>query len=85
MLSERSSYNKPKQKMIFSKDSSLNFGGQNIPSELLGHFKSSSSLARSIRSTTTASSTGKSLQSTGAMILDQGKKTVSNFFPKIPP
>ena len=81
MLSERTSYNKPKQKMIFSKDSSLNFGGQNIPSELLGHFKSSSSLARSIRSNTTASTTGKSLQSTGAMILDQGKKTISNFFP----
>ena len=82
MLSE-SSYNKPKQKMIFSKDSSLNFGGQKIPSELLGHFKSSSSLARSIRSTSTASSTlGKSLQSTGAMILEQqGKNTLSNFNP----
>ena len=82
MLTERT-YNKPKQKMIFSKDSSLNFGGQKIPSELLGHFKSSSSLARSIRSTTTASSTvGKSLQSTGAMILEQqGKNTISNFYP----
>jgi hypothetical protein len=82
MLSE-SSYNKPKQKMIFSKDSSLNFGGQKIPSELLGHFKSSSSLARSIRSTSTASSTlGRSLQSTGAMILEQqGKNTLSNFNP----
>ena len=82
MISERS-YNKPKQKMIFSKDSSLNFGGQKIPSELLGHFKSSSSLARSIRSTSTASSSlGKSLQSTGAMILEQqGKNTISNFYP----
>ena len=74
MIAEKS-YNKPKQKMIFSKDSSVNFGGQNIPSELLGHFKSSSSLARSIRSTTTAASTaGKSLQSTGAMILENMNK-----------
>ena len=82
MISEKS-YNKPKQKMIFSKDSSVNFGGQNIPSELLGHFKSSSSLARSIRSTTTAASTaGKSLQSTGAMILENmNKNTASNFYP----
>ena len=81
MISEKS-YNKPKQKMVFSKDSSLNFGGQSIPSELLGRFKSSSSLARSIRSTTAASSTGKSLQSTGAMILEQpNKNTVSNFYP----
>ena len=82
MLAEKS-YNKPKQKMIFSKDSSVNFGGQNIPSELLGHFKSSSSLARSIRSTTTAASTaGKSLQSTGAMILENmNKNTASNFYP----
>ena len=83
MLADKKAYNKPKQKMIFSKDSSLNFGGQNIPSQLLGHFKSSSSLARSIRSTTTmASSMGKSLQSTGAMILEQpNKNTVSNFYP----
>ena len=81
MISEKS-YNKPKQKMIFSKDSSMNFGGHNIPSELLGHFKSSSSLARSIRSTSTAaSSPGKSLQSTGAMILEQSKSTLSNFYP----
>ena len=76
------SYNKPKQKMIFSKDSSLNFGGQSAPSELLGFFKSSSSLARSIRSNTMASTNGKSLQSTGAMILEQPvKSTISNFYP----
>ena len=81
MIAEKS-YNKPKQKMIFSKDSSLNFGGQNIPSELLGHFKSSSSLARSIRSSSSASTMGKSLQSTGAMILEQtNKNTVPNFYP----
>ena len=83
MLAEKKSYNKQKQKMVFSKDSSLNFGGQTIPSDLLGHFKSSSSLARSIRSTSTmASSIGKSLQSTGAMILEKpNKNTVSNFYP----
>ena len=82
MISEKS-YNKPKQKMIFSKDSSVSFGSQNIPSELLGQFKSSSSLARSIRSTTTAASTtGKSLQSTGAMILENmNKNTAANFYP----
>ena len=73
MISEKS-YNKPKQKMVFSKDSSLNFGGQSIPSELLGRFKSSSSLARSIRSTTAASSTGKSLQSTQTKIKDFQKQ-----------
>ena len=56
MLADKKAYNRPKQKMVFSKDSSLNFGGQNIPSQLLGHFKSSSSLARSIRSTTTMAS-----------------------------
>ena len=81
-MNAEKSYNKPKQKMIFSKDSSLNFGGQAIPSELLGFFKSSSSLARSIRSNTAASSNGKSFQSTGAMILEQpGKSTISNFYP----
>ena len=69
MIAEKT-YNKPKQKMVYSKDSSLNFGNQSNGSELFGYFKSSSALARSIRSTTGASSTlGKPLQSTGAMII----------------
>ena len=74
-------FNKPKQKMVYSKDSSLNFGNQTNPSSFLGYFKSSSALARSIRSTTEATSTiGKSLKSTGAMILNQsGRSTLSNF------
>ena len=48
---------------------------------MFGYFKSSSALARSIRSTTGATSTiGKSLKSTGAMILEQsGRSTLSNF------
>ena len=80
MIAEKT-YNKPKQKMIYSKDSSLNFGNQSNASKMLGYFKSSSSLARSIRSTTIDSQTnGKSLQSTGAMILNQsGNNTVTNF------
>ena len=80
MIAEKT-YNKPKQKMVYSKDSSLNFGNQSNGSELFGYFKSSSALARSIRSTTGASSTlGKPLQSTGAMILNQsGRNTATNF------
>ena len=80
MIAEKT-YNKPKQKMIYSKDSSLNFGNQSNASDMLGHFKSSSSLARSIRSSTIETSTiGKSLQSTGAMILNpSGHSTVTNF------
>ena len=74
-------YYKPKQKMVYSKDSSLNFGNQSNPSDMFGYFKTSSALARSIRSTTGATSTiGKSLQSTGAMILNQsGRSTITNF------
>ena len=81
MMAEKT-YNKPKQKMIYSKDSSLNFGNQSNSSEIFGYFKSSSSLARSIRSTAGESSNlGKPLQSTGAMILNQsGRSTVSNFY-----
>ena len=80
MIAEKT-YNKPKQKMIYSKDSSLNFGNQSNASDMLGHFKSSSSLARSIRSSTIETSTiGKSLQSTGAMILNpSGHSTITNF------
>ena len=80
MMAEKT-FNKPKQKMVYSKDSSLNFGNQTNPSSLFGYFKSSSALARSIRSTTEATSTiGKSLKSTGAMILNQsGRSTLSNF------
>ena len=82
MIAEKT-YNKPKQKMVYSKDSALNFGNQTSSSDVFGFFKTSSALARSIRSTTTgASSTiGKSLQSTGAMILNQsGRNTATNFF-----
>ncbi len=80
MIAEKSYY-KPKQKMVYSKDSSLNFGNQSNPSDMFGYFKTSSALARSIRSTTGATSTiGKSLQSTGAMILNQsGRSTITNF------
>ena len=75
-------YNQPKQKMIYSKDATLNFGNQGDSTNLFGFFKTSSSLAKSIRSTTGAASTaGKSLQSTGAMILNQaGPLTATNFF-----
>ena len=80
MLAEKQ-YGKTKQKMIYSKDSSLNFGNQSNASEMFGYFKTSSALARSIRSTTGATSTiGKSLQSTGAMILNpSGRSTVTKF------
>ena len=81
MIAEKT-YNKPKQKMVYSKDSALNFGNQTNGSEMFGFFKTSSALARSIRSTTGASSTiGKSLQSTGAMILNpSGRNTATNFY-----
>ena len=70
MLEERK-YNQPKQKLIYSKDSSLNFGMQQSINEakLLGLFKSNSSLSRSIR--TSASSTANPLKSTATLILNQ--------------
>ena len=53
---EEKKYNQPKQKLIYSKDSSLNFGMKESlrESNLMGLFKSNSSLSRSIR--TSASS-----------------------------
>jgi hypothetical protein len=71
MLEERT-YNKPKQKLIYSKDSSLNFGMQQSGNEanLLGLFKSTSSLARSIR-TSASSSMSNPLKSSAALILNQ--------------
>ena len=76
MLEERI-YNKPKQKLIYSRDSSLNFGmKQSIKeSNLFGLFKSNSSLSRSIR--TSASSTiSNPLQSSAALILSQSNTSL---------
>ena len=76
MLEERI-YNKPKQKLIYSKDSSINFGMKNSikESNLLGLFKSNSSLSRSIR--TSASSTmSNPLQSSAALILGQSSSSL---------
>ena len=69
---EESIYNKPKQKLIYSKDSSLNFGMQQPGAEtkLLGLFKSNSSLSRSIR-TSASSSLSNPLKSSAALILNQ--------------
>ena len=71
MIEERT-YNKPKQKLIYSKDSSLNFGMQQSGNEanLLGLFKSNSSLSRSIR-TSASSSISNPLKSSAALILNQ--------------
>ena len=71
MLEERS-YNKPKQKLIYSKDTSLNFGIQSPQKEenLLGLFKSNSSLARNLRSSSTTASSNP-LKSSAALILNQ--------------
>ena len=71
MLEERV-YNKPKQKLIYSKDSSLNFGMPQSGTEasLLGLFKSNSSLSRSIR-TSASSSLSNPLKSSAALILNQ--------------
>ena len=75
MLEERI-YNQPKQKLIYSKDSSLNFGmKQSIKeSNLLGLFKSNSSLSRSIR-TSASSNISNPLQSSAALILNQSKNS----------
>ena len=90
MLEERI-YNKPRQKLIYSKDSSLNFGlNKSIKeSNLLGLFKSNSSLSRSIR-TSASSNISNPLQSSAALILSQNaskpslSKEKSNFnFNKI--
>ena len=71
MLEERV-YNQPKQKLIYSKDSSLNFGLQQSGKEaaLLGLFKSNSSLSRSIR-TSASSNISNPLKSSAALILNQ--------------
>ena len=71
MLEERI-YNKPKQKLIYSKDSSLNFGLPQAGNEqsLLGLFKSNSSLSRSIR-TSASSNISNPLKSSAALILNQ--------------
>ena len=71
MLEEKI-YNKPKQKLIYSKDSSLNFGIQQSGNEanLLGLFKSNSSLSRSIR-TSASSSLSNPLKSSATLILNQ--------------
>ena len=71
MLEERI-YNKPKQKLIYSKDSSLNFGLPQAGNEqsLLGLFKSNSSLSRSIR-TSASSNLSNPLKSSAALIINQ--------------
>ena len=83
MLEEKI-YNKPKQKLIYSKDSSLNFGMKQQINEanLLGLFKSNSSLSKSIRTSASSSSSSNPLKSSAALILNQSgmslpKDTVS--------
>ena len=71
MLAEKkSSLNKPLQKLIYSKDSSYNFGGAQTSGDpsVLSLFKSSSSLSRSIRNTSPSSNP---LKSTASLILNQ--------------
>ena len=72
MLEEKI-YNKPKQKLIYSKDSSLNFGMKQQINEanLLGLFKSNSSLSKSIRTSASSSSSSNPLKSSAALILNQ--------------
>ena len=71
MLEEKKSLlNKPIQKLIYTKDSSYNFGSPqtNGDPSILNLFKSTSSLARSIRNT---SDTSNPLKSTASLILNQ--------------
>ena len=76
MIEERV-YNQPKQKLIYSKDSSLNFGMKQSlrESNLMGLFKSNSSLSRSIR-TSASSNISNPLQSSAALILNQSNNSV---------
>ena len=76
MLEERI-FNKPKQKLLYSKDSSLNFGmKQSIQdSNLFGLFKSNSSLSRSLR-TSASSNASNPLQSSAALILGQSNSSL---------
>ena len=72
MLSEKKSLlNKPVQKLIYSKDSSYNFGGAQNGGDpsILSLFKTSSSLANSIKSTDPSSK--NHLQSTASLILNK--------------
>ena len=75
MLEERI-YNQPKQKLIYSRDSSMNFGLKNSikDSNLFGLFKTNSSLSRSIRSNA-STNMSNTLQSSAALILSQSKST----------
>ena len=78
MLEEKI-YNKPKQKLIYSKDSSLNFGMKQSINEanLLGLFKSNSSLSKSIRtSASSSSSLSNPLKSSAALILNQSGMSI---------
>jgi hypothetical protein len=74
MLEEKTYY-KPKQKLLYSKDSSLNFGMQHSGNDtnLFGLFKSNSSLSRSIRTTAT-SSLSNPIKSSATLILNQSGK-----------
>ena len=74
---EEKKYNQPKQKLIYSKDSSLNFGMKESlrESNLMGLFKSNSSLSRSIR-TSASSNISNPLQSSAALILNQSNNSV---------
>ena len=76
MIEERM-YNQPKQKLIYSRDSSLNFGVKNSmkDSNLFGLFKTNSSLSRSIR-TSASSNMSNTLQSSAALILSQSKSSL---------
>ena len=74
---EEKKYNQPKQKLIYSKDSSLNFGMKESlrESNLMGLFKSIPSLSRSIR-TSASSNISNPLQSSAALILNQSNNSV---------
>ena len=71
MLEEKKSLlNKPIQRLIYTKDSSYNFGSPqtNGDPSILNLFKSTSSLARSIRNTSDSSNP---LKSTASLIINQ--------------
>ena len=71
-MATRSKYNKPIQKLIYSKDNPLSISNQStIDPTIIGLFKSSSSLSRSIRQQEPQKN---SLQSSGALIINETQK-----------
>lgn len=69
-MASKSLLREPVQKLIYSKDSSLNLGASgNSDSSIMGLFKSSSSLARSIRQIPSTTASSSLLKSSGALIM----------------